>query len=79
MMRADCRLLLAFGAAHAQDAWLLSRLSLVLIGFCSALVRLMLMMHADFCAARLRLSFGAADVLDAPLLFQVTVALLGFC
>ena len=34
MMRADCRLLLSFGAADAHDAWLLSRLTLVLLGFC---------------------------------------------
>ena len=34
MMRADCRLLLSFGAADAHDAWLLFRLTLVLLGFC---------------------------------------------
>ena len=33
-MRADFRLLVSFGAADAQDAWLLSRLTLGLLGFC---------------------------------------------
>ena len=45
MMRADFRLLVSFGAADAHDAWLLSQLTLVLLGFCWHLVRLMLMMR----------------------------------
>ena len=90
-MRADFRLLASFGAADAQDAWLLSRLTLVLLGFC--LVRLLLMMRADCrlllsfgelilmmrAEFRLLVSFGAADAHDAWLLSRLTLVLLGFC